>query len=71
MALTDAEKREARATDPRAAELMDRLDDMPPEMLERMHGAIRYLRPAQAGTAQPRLQHARLAGPDGAGVAGG
>ena len=29
MALTDAEKREARATDPRAAELMDRLDDMP------------------------------------------
>ena len=46
LALTDAEKRHARATDPRAAELMDRLDDLPPEMLERMHGAIRYLRPA-------------------------
>ena len=44
LALTDAEKREARATDPRAAELMDRLDNLPPEMLERMHGAIRYLR---------------------------
>jgi hypothetical protein len=46
LALTDSEKRQARATDPRAAELMDRLDDLPPEMLERMHGAIRYLRPA-------------------------
>jgi hypothetical protein len=49
MALTDAEKRQARATDPRAAEIMDRLDDMPAEMLERMHGAIRYLRSAPAG----------------------
>jgi hypothetical protein len=46
LTLSDAEKREARATDPRAAELMDRLDHLPPEMLERMHGAIRYLRPA-------------------------
>jgi hypothetical protein len=49
MTLTDAEKRQARATDSRAAELMDRLDDMPPEMLDRMHGAIRYLRSAPAG----------------------
>jgi hypothetical protein len=46
LALTDSEKRQARATDPRAAELMDRTADLPPEMLERMHGAIRYLRPA-------------------------
>jgi hypothetical protein len=51
LALTDAEKRQARATDSRAAELMDRLDDMPPEMLERMHGAIRYLKSAPAGAA--------------------
>jgi hypothetical protein len=50
LALTDAEKREARATDPRAAELMDRLDNMPPEMLERMHGAIRYLKSVPGGT---------------------
>jgi hypothetical protein len=49
LALTDAEKREARATDPRAAELMDRLDHLPPEMLDRLHGAIRYLGPAAAG----------------------
>ena len=43
MALTDAEKREARSTDPRAADLIDRMDDLPPEMLDRLHGAIRYL----------------------------
>ncbi|HKA96305.1 MAG TPA: hypothetical protein VKD66_08560 [Streptosporangiaceae bacterium] len=54
LALTDEEKREARATDPRAAALLDRLDDLPPEMLERMHGAIRYLGPpTEAGTARP------------------
>jgi hypothetical protein len=46
LALTDDERRQARATDPRAADLIDRLDVMPPEMLERMHGAIRYLSPA-------------------------
>ncbi len=51
MTLTDAEKRQARATDSRAADLLDRLDDMPPQMLERMHGAIRYLRSAPAGAA--------------------
>jgi hypothetical protein len=49
LTLTDSEKRQARATDSRAAELMDRLDGMPPEMLDRMHGAIRYLRSAPAG----------------------
>jgi hypothetical protein len=54
LALTDEERREARATDPRAAELLDRLDGLPPEMFERMHGAIRYLGPAAAtGTGQP------------------
>ncbi|HUY48483.1 MAG TPA: hypothetical protein VMV92_22650 [Streptosporangiaceae bacterium] len=53
LTLTDAEKRAARSTDPRAAELMDRLDHLPPEMLERMHGAIRYLRPASGATARP------------------
>jgi hypothetical protein len=51
MALTDAEKRQVRATDSRAADLIDRLDGMPPEMLERLHGAIRYLRAAPAGAA--------------------
>src|SRR5262249_52827096 len=54
IALTDEEKREARATDPRAAALLDRLHDPPPEMLERMHGAIRYLgAPGEAGAGHP------------------
>ncbi|MGH3120574.1 MAG: hypothetical protein ACRDND_06010 [Streptosporangiaceae bacterium] len=53
MTLTDEEKRAARATDPRAAELLDRLDHLPPEMLERMHGAIRYLNPAGSPDAGP------------------
>src|SRR5215471_16265510 len=52
LALTDRERQEARATDPRAADLIDRLDDLPPEMLERMHGAIRYLSPGP-GRAAP------------------
>ncbi len=46
MALTDAEKRAARATDPRAAALVDRVDAMPAEWLERLHGAIRSVEPA-------------------------
>ncbi|MFF8371552.1 hypothetical protein ACF05W_22265 [Streptomyces lydicus] len=43
-ALTDEEKREARGTDPRAAEVIDLADTMPPEVLERLHGAVRALR---------------------------
>jgi hypothetical protein len=43
LTLTDAEKQQARATDPRAAGLIDRVDAMPAEMLERLHGAIRFL----------------------------
>jgi hypothetical protein len=43
MTLTDEEKAEARATDERVRKLMDRVDSMPPEMLDKLHGAIRYL----------------------------
>jgi hypothetical protein len=43
LALTEAEKQAARATDPRATELLDRLEGMPPELFDRLHGAIRYL----------------------------
>ncbi|WDO10315.1 hypothetical protein ME763_34250 [Streptomyces murinus] len=46
MLLTDAEKAEARATDPRAARILDRVDSMPREVFERLHGAIRSLTPA-------------------------
>jgi hypothetical protein len=43
MALTEKEKAEARATDERAAALIDHVDALPPELLERLHGAVRYL----------------------------
>ena len=46
LVLTDDEKAEARATDPRAAAVVDAVDAMPPEIWERLHGAIRTLRPA-------------------------
>lgn len=44
MTLTDEEKRQARATDARAAELIDRVDHLPPELVERLHGTVRHLR---------------------------
>ena len=46
LVLTDDEKAEARATDPRAAAVVDAVDAMPPEIWELLHGAIRTLRPA-------------------------
>jgi hypothetical protein len=49
LVLTDEEKSEARATDPRAAGIIDAVDAMPPEILERLHGAIRSMRPARPG----------------------
>jgi hypothetical protein len=45
LTLTDEEKAEARATDPRAAAIVDRCDDMPSEMWSRLHGAVRALGP--------------------------
>ncbi len=70
LTLTEAEKRHARATDTRAADLIDRLDDLPAEMLERMHGAIRYLRSAPPGSAASGEQRVSAPGegpapPDG------
>ena len=44
LALTEDEKREARATDPRAAAIVDRVDVMPAEIWERLHGAVRSVR---------------------------
>ncbi|MFC5213276.1 hypothetical protein [Streptomyces coerulescens] len=61
-ALTDAEKREARGTDARAAAVIDLADSMPAEVLERLHGAVRGLReitgepdgfPDEFGVARP------------------
>lgn len=44
LTLTEQEKAEARGTDWRAAEIVDRVDTMPDEILARLHGAIRSLR---------------------------
>ncbi|KAA8957931.1 hypothetical protein [Mycobacterium sp.] len=41
MTMTDEEKAEARATDPRAAEIIDRCDAMSPEAMQRLHGVLR------------------------------
>jgi hypothetical protein len=43
LTLTDAEKREARGTDPRAAAIVDRVDSMPAELLAKLHGTLRDL----------------------------
>lgn len=51
MVLTDEEKREARATDPRAAHLVDAVDSMPPEIFERLHGVIRSMKLPSGPTA--------------------
>jgi hypothetical protein len=53
LTLTDEEKAEAKATDPRAAQIIDRCDDMPPEMWSRLHGALRSLGPLPDTVARP------------------
>ncbi|GAA4559688.1 MULTISPECIES: hypothetical protein [Streptomyces] len=58
MLLTDEEKREARATDPRAAAILDRVDTMPQEVFERLHGAVRSLTPATPTARAGRLPDA-------------
>ena len=41
MTLTDDEKAQARATDPRAAAIIDRCEQMSPAELQRLHGILR------------------------------
>lgn len=41
MTMTEAEKAEARATDPRAREIIDRCDGMSPSALQELHGLLR------------------------------
>ncbi|HEX3796328.1 MAG TPA: hypothetical protein VHV57_17680 [Acidimicrobiales bacterium] len=45
MTLTDQEKSEARGTDPRAAAIIDRCDDMSAETLSQLHGQMRPVEP--------------------------
>lgn len=65
LALTDAEKREARGTDPRAAEIIDRIDAMPPEVLDRLHGALRAAPPRQGWDTVPGGPEGGPGGPGG------
>ena len=51
LALSDDEKVEARATDPRAAALIDRVESLDAQAMGRMHGTIRF--PGAAGSAEP------------------
>ena len=41
MTMTDEEKAQARATDPLAAQLIDRCDSMSPEAMQQLHGILR------------------------------
>ncbi len=41
MTMTDEEKAQARATDPRAAQIIDRCDAMSPDAMARLHGVLR------------------------------
>ncbi|GGL39584.1 hypothetical protein [Nocardia jinanensis] len=49
MTMTDEEKAQARATDPRAAEIVDRCDAATPEAMRQLHGVLR----------EPRLDRPR------------
>ncbi|WP_328583592.1 hypothetical protein [Streptomyces sp. NBC_00370] len=57
MTMTDEEKAEARATDPRAREIIDRCDGMSPADLQRLHGLLRdpHADPREAPAAPAQL----------------
>jgi hypothetical protein len=69
LALSDEEKAAARATDPRAAALIDRVDAMDAPTMERLHGTIRAMSGPRRPAARPPAGSAdgALDGPAGAG----
>jgi hypothetical protein len=60
--LSDEEKREVRGTDPRAAALLREVEDMPPDLWDRLHGTVRYVDAMTTSLAPP----SRPAEPHGA-----
>jgi len=56
LTLTDEERRQAHVTDPRAGHVIERATSLPPEQLERLHGAIRYLGAATREPQQAELE---------------
>ncbi len=63
LAMTDAEKREMAATDPRAAALLARTEALSGDDFMRLHGTLRNPHPLEPEPAEPRLAEPRLAGP--------
>ena len=63
LTLTEEEKRAARATDPKAADIIDRADHLPQDLIDRLHGAVRYLRPVHEAE-EPRAAEDILMNPD-------
>jgi hypothetical protein len=55
MTMTDEEKAQARATDPLAAELIDRCDSMSPEAMQQLHGILRNPHALGVEYEDPRL----------------
>lgn len=53
--LTEEEKRHARATDARAAAILDRVDHLPNDVMQRLHGAIRQLEAIETPAAEARF----------------
>ncbi len=82
LTLSDEEKLEARATDPRAAALIDRVEAMDAQTMDRLHGTIRALQPSALhpdalhsdalypGALYPGALHPGAFGAGGAGGAG-
>jgi len=75
LAMTDEEKREMAAVDERARALLERTEALSPEALNRLHGALRSLRPIasqaksdappwEALDSKPRLAYLRVGGVD-------
>ena len=56
MTLSEDEKREARGTDPRVASLLREVDEMPPDLWERLHGTVRYVDAMTGITAKPAAE---------------
>jgi len=70
LALSDEEKLEARATDPRAAALIDRVEAMDAPAMERLHGTIRSLRPAAPGSSASGAGRSGAPGSSASGAGG-
>ena len=64
MTLTDDEKAEARATDPAAAAIIDRCDQMTPEQLQQLHGVMRDPHGGGAAEHQRRRRRRRRRTPE-------